>query len=130
MPTNTAGTTARRYEEQQVTYLRKAITFADNGTVKTVGIIPAGALILKPLSGVYVNVVFNAGTSNVLDIGTSADADLYMTDGALGSIAFVPLDEAVTMAVSADTTITASVVLSGTTATTGSGEVVIAYVMA
>jgi hypothetical protein len=70
----------------------------------------------------------------VLDIGrsaatggVSADDDFYATDLAMGSIAFVPLDEAVTMAVAADTTITATLALSGTAATAGSAEVFIAY---
>lgn len=127
MATNTAGTSARNLGLQAVHYLRKGFTYADDGTTLTVGVIPSGATIIKPMSGVQVNVVFNAGTTNVLDIGTSASSALYATDLALGTIAFVPLDEAVTMSVSADTTITASVDLTGTAATTGQGEVIICY---
>lgn len=126
---------ARVFHTQQVHYLRKTVTFADNGTEVHVGTLPSGALILKPQSGVYVNVAFNAGTSNVIDIGTNGggssatdDPDLYGTDMALGSIAFVALDEAVTMVVPDDTKITASVALAGTAATAGSAEVVIAYI--
>ena len=119
---------ARVYHTQQVHYLKLAVTFADNGVVKTLGTIPSGSTILKAMSGVLVNVVFNAGTTNVLDIGTTADGDLYATDLALGSIAFVALDEAVTMAVAADTTLTATVALAGTAATTGSAVIVIAYI--
>lgn len=129
MPTNTPGNTARRLQEQQVTYLRRTVTFADNGVARTLGIIPAGAVIVKPISGASVNVAFNAGTSNTINIGTSADDDFYGTLLAAGSIAFVPLDEAVTMAVASDTTITATVVLSGTAASAGSADIVIAYVM-
>lgn len=134
MATNTAGTTARTPTQQVVSFLRKTIVFGDNGVAKTIGIIPAGSVILKPISGVSVNVAFNAGSTNVLDIGrsaatggVSADDDFYATDLAMGTIAFVPLDEAVTMAVAADTTITATLALTGTAATTGSAEVVIAY---
>lgn len=123
-----AGSTARELPYQVVHYLRKSITFADNGTAVTVGVIPAGATILKPASGVNVDVAFNAGTSNTLNIGTTADDNLYGTLLAVGSIAFVPLDEAVAMTVSADTTITATVVLTGTAATAGNGEVIIAYI--
>jgi hypothetical protein len=125
--TGTAATAARQYSSQQVHYLRKGFTFADDGSTLTVGIIPTGAQIIKPMSGVAVNVAFNAGSTNVLDIGTPADADLYATDLALGSIAFVALDEAVSMTVAADTTITATVDLTGTAATTGQGEIVICY---
>ena len=122
-----AGSDARQFHTQQVHYLRKSITFADNGTEVTVGKLPAGATILKPLSGVNVDVAFDAGSTNVLDIGTDANDDLYGTDLALGSIAFVPLDEAVAMTVASETTITATVAQTGTAATEGTAEVVICY---
>lgn len=119
--------TARIYATQQVHYIRKDLTYADNGVVKTVGVIPAGSVILSS-SGVNVSTAFNAGTSNVLDIGSSADGDLYATDLALGSAAFVAIDEAVSRYVSAETTITATVALSGTAASAGVAQVVIAYI--
>jgi hypothetical protein len=46
---------------------------------------------------------------------------------ALGTIAFVPLDEAVTMLVSTDTLVQAAVV-STASASAGSGEIIIAYI--
>tara|TARA_R110000822_G_C15336083_1_gene495266 strand:+ start:7042 stop:7425 length:384 start_codon:yes stop_codon:yes gene_type:complete len=119
---------ARDYQKQMIHYLRKTVVFGDDGVAKTVGEIPAGALILKALSGVAVQTVFNAGTTNTLNIGTSADDNLYATLLALGALAFVPCDEAVGFRVDADTTITATVVLTGTAATTGEAEVVIAYI--
>lgn len=123
------GTPARQYQHQMMHFLRLGLTYADNGVAKTVGVIPSGSLIVKAASGVHVVTVFNAGTSNVLDIGTSADDDLFGTDLALGTATFVPLDEAVGgYRVSADTTITATVALSGTAATTGDAEVVICYI--
>lgn len=118
---------ARDMGEQQIHYLRKNFTFADNGKVLTVGTLPAGAVIIKAISGVHVSTVFNAGTTNVLDIGTTADDDLYGTDLALGTVGPVALDEAVSQLVASDTTITATPALSGTAATTGVGQVVIAY---
>lgn len=129
MATNTQGTAARQYPQQMVHYLRKGFTYSDNGSVLTVGVLPAGAQIIKPMSGVAVNVAFDAGTTNVLDIGTSANDDLLGTDLALGSIAFVALDEAVSGAIAADTTITATPSLTGTAATAGQGEVIICYVV-
>ena len=134
MATGTAATTARQIATQQTHYLRCGITFADNGVAKVVGIIPAGSQIINLNSGVYIREAFNAGTSNVLDIGTSADDDLYATDLALGTKAFVAIDEAATATnvnawyVTVDTTITATVALSGTAATTGLAEVIIFYV--
>ena len=135
MATGTAATTARQLATQQVHYLRCGITFADNGLVKTVGTIPAGSQMINLTSGVYVREVFNAGTTNVLDIGTTADDDLYATDLALGTKAFVAIDEAATATnvntwyVTVDTTITATVALSGTAATTGAAEIIIAYIV-
>jgi hypothetical protein len=126
--TGTAATTARQYSQQMVHYLRKGFTFADDGSVLTIGTLPAGAQIVKPMSGVAVNVAFNAGSTNVLDVGILSNDDLYGTDLALGTIAFVPLDEAVSMTVAVDTVITATVDLTGTAATTGQGEIIICYV--
>tara|TARA_R100000951_G_scaffold19244_3_gene16019 strand:- start:6729 stop:7118 length:390 start_codon:yes stop_codon:yes gene_type:complete len=118
----------REYYSQQIHYLRKSVTFADDGTELTMGVIPSGSLILKALSGVNVDVAFNAGTTNTVDIGTDADPNLYGTALAAGAIASVPLDEAVAMTVAADTTMTVTVVLTGTAATAGNGEAVIAYI--
>ena len=120
---------ARQYHQQVVHFLRKSITFANNGVAVTVGKIPAGSLILRPVSGVHVTTAFNAGTTNVLDIGSSDNDDLFGTDLALGTTTFVPVDETVGgFLVASDTTITATVALSGTAATAGAGEVVIAYI--
>jgi hypothetical protein len=120
---------SREFHTQQTHYLRKTIFFSDNGVAKTVGVIPAGSLILKPSSGVHIVTVFNAGTTNTLNVGSSADDDLFGTLLALGTATFVPLDEAIGgFRVAADTTVTATVVLTGTAATTGEAEVVISYI--
>lgn len=126
MPLNST-VPARDAGYQNIQYIRKDFTFADNGKVLKVGTLPAGAVIAKAISGVNISTVFNAGTGNVLDVGTSADDDLYGTDIALGTAGLIPLDEAVSLFVAADTAITATVVLTGTAATTGVGQVVIAY---
>ncbi|MBW3099228.1 hypothetical protein [Pseudohoeflea coraliihabitans] len=124
---------AREYHTQQVHYLRKGVTYEDDGSEVTVGWIPEGALILKPLSGVHVVTAFNAGSSNVIDIGADTgndDPDDYMTDGALGTAGtFVALDETAGVFVAtAATKVTASVALGGTAASTGEAEVVICYI--
>ena len=129
MPTNTPGSTARELSFQAVHYMRKSITFADDGTAVTVGVLPAGALIHKDMSGVAVTQAFDAGTTNTLNVGTAADGDLFGTLLAVGATTFVPLDETVGgYLVTEDTTITATVVLTGTAATAGTAEVVIAYI--
>lgn len=122
---------ARVPTQQVISYLRKKILYTDNGVAKVLGTIPAGALILKPISGLHVITAFNAGTNNYIDVGTTADDDLFGTDLSGATATFVPLDEAVGgYRVSADTTLTATVGLTGTAATAGEAEVVIAYVAA
>jgi hypothetical protein len=132
MTTGTAGTSARQFHTQQIHYLRKSLvetgTTANQSEVFVVGVIPAGALILKALSGVNVDVAYTSATNKLVNIGTTANDDLYGTSLSVASIAFVPLDEAVAMTVAADTTITASHALTGSAGTAGRAEVVIAYI--
>lgn len=120
---------ARDAGYQNVQYLRKDITYADNGVAKVMGKIPGGSLILKPISGLQVTTVFNAGTNNYIDIGTSDNDDLFGTDLSGAALAFVPLDEAIGgFYVAEDTTITVTVGLTGTAATTGAAAAVICFI--
>ncbi len=120
---------ARDTGSQGIQILRKAITFADDGLTVDIGTLPANAVILKPISGVMVNVAFNGGTTNTLDIGPSTDSgtNLWGTVLALGTIGFIPLDEVVTLSVTVDTLVQAKVV-STAAASAGSGIIIIAYV--
>lgn len=128
MATGTAGSAARDYQMQVIHYIRKDITYADHGSTLTIGTIPAGAQIIKAISGVYVNVAFNAVGADTLDIGPSTDigTDLWATALDCSLIGFVPLDEAVTLVVSSDTIVQCDLTSSGSTA--GTGVVVIAYI--
>ena len=109
--------------------LQKAISYTDNGSAVTIGTIPSGAVVTG--GGVSVHTAFNAGTGNVLDIGTSDDADGFATDLALGTIGVISVDEMATtndQLASADVTITATVALSGTAATAGAGRVWVEFI--
>ncbi len=131
MATGTAGSTARLSHVQAIHFIRKDITTADAATTVTVGTIPSGSVILEAISGVYVHVVFNAGTNNRLDIGASTDSGTnnYATLLTLLGIGFIELDEvAATLKVTSDTTIKAYVDVTGTAATTGQASIVIAYI--
>ena len=120
---------AREFHTQQIHYLRKTITYEDGDAyVATVGTIPAGATIVKAISGVYVNVVTDFGTTNDVDIGVVGNNDLYATSLSTATLGFVPLDEAVSPTVSVDTVITAETDFTGTAASQGEVEVVIAYI--
>lgn len=126
---------AREYHTAQVHYLRKAITYADNGTTVSLGWVPAGAAIVN--AGVNVSTAFNAGTANTLNIGyrnggnsETDDADEYASAIALGTAGRILADDMATAAVNvfpAGAEITASVVLSGTAATAGGGVVWVKY---
>jgi hypothetical protein len=128
MPTGTAGSAARQYETQQVHYLRRSITFADHGLTLTVGTIPAGALVLKALSGVHVTTAFNAAGADTLDIGPSTDSgtDLWATALDMSATNFIPMDENVSLLVTVDTIVQCDVTASGATA--GAAEVIICYI--
>lgn len=132
MTTGVVATNARQYHTAQTHYLRIPIAFSDGATaVKTVGIIPAGSFVIR--GGVCVTTAFNAGSGNVLDIGTSADDDGFATDLALGTIGVIVADEMATTNdayVTADTTIIATLALTGTAATAGAGFVWIEYLPA
>lgn len=129
MPTGTAATTARSYHTDQTHYLVKRVGFADSGTAVTVGIVPAGSIVVN--GWVVVATAFNAGSTNVIDVGTSADDDGFATDLALGTIGNIAFDEMATTndsVCATDTTIIATPALSGTAATAGVAYVVVQYV--
>lgn len=131
MATNTAGTNAREYQTHQVHYLAANITYADDGLVVPLRYIPAGAMVIR--GGVVVTTAFNAGSTNVLDIGTVADDDGFATDLALGTIGRIEADEMATSNdcyVTVDTLINCTVDLTGTAATAGAGRVWIEYILA
>ena len=119
----------REYHTQQVHYIRKTLTFSDQGTEVVVGWLPSGAVIHKAASGTFVSTAFD-GTSPVLDIGANTgndDPDEWATDLALGTTTFVPLDEAIgTYLLTADTEVTATI--GGSGAAAGSCEVLIVYI--
>lgn len=130
MATNSPGSKGQAYYTNQVHYLALAVTFADNGLVKTLGTVPAGAVVIR--GGVAVSTAFNAGSTNVIDIGTSADDDGFATDLALGTIGVIVADEMATsddFYSTSDITVTATIALSGTAATAGAGVVWVEYIV-
>jgi hypothetical protein len=130
MATGTAGSSARRNTTQQVGYLRKGFTFANATETLTLGVLPAGAIVIN--AGVVVSEAFNAGTNNRLDIGTSGDTDGFATDLALGTVGLIVWDELATSSdvgpYASDTTIQCVVDVTGTAATTGIGTVFVTYI--
>ena len=91
MPLN-ANTTARDAGFQNVQYYRKRIQYTD-GVLTWKFKIPAGAIILAPLSGVDVQTVFNFGTNNRVQIGDASNASKYGLNVSLAALGFAPPEE-------------------------------------
>lgn len=131
MATGTAGTTARKYHQAMVHYLRKRVQFSDGASaVITVGKIPAGSTVVR--GGIVIVTAFNAGTANVGDLGTTADPDGFATDLALGTVGVIVADEMATTDdayITADTDILFTLALTGTAATTGDGYAWVEYLI-
>lgn len=118
-------TTARELQTQQIHYFRKTIDYSMANTTVDVGVIPAGALVLKPLSGIAVNTAFNGNSQNA-DIGPSDNTDLWATDLSLSVATFVPCDENVSFLVTAVTLV--QCFITSTSPSAGEGEVIIAFI--
>lgn len=111
--------------------ISKDFTFADNGLTLELGYVPVGATVIR--GGVVVSTAFNAGTGNVLDIGTAADPDGFATDLALGTIGVIAADEMATTndagPFTSDTQIVCVPALSGTAATAGVGRAWVEFIV-
>lgn len=129
MTTNTAGNVGQEYISNQVHYLLKKITFADNGTTVTVGTLPPYAAVLR--GGVVVTEAFNGDSSNVLDIGVTGNTDDFATDIALGTVGVIAADDmaTATSAYSASSRDVVAPVVSTASATTGIGYVWVEYII-
>jgi hypothetical protein len=133
MATGTAATNARQYHTQQVHYLRKHITFADEGVEVTVGVIPAGASVIG--GGAHITTAFD--DTSTIDVGfkdgnSTDDPNAYATALVATAIGFIALD-----ALSATTNIQqtedhlVTVTLNdGTGAvSTGAADIIVTYVV-
>lgn len=136
------GSIARVYPTDQIHYIRKEVTFEDDGTDVVVGTIPAEAIIIKAISGVNTVTAFDAGTTNTINVGydaytddsgspVAADPDAFATLLDVSAAGYDNLDEAAAdfyaNSNKAGVKVTAGVVLTGTAATAGSAIVTIAY---
>lgn len=121
---------ARNNGDQNIAYLRKKVTYLDGAAgVVEVGTLPIGAIVLR--AGVVVTTAFNAASTNVLDIGTTADPDGLVVDAAMGTIGVIisttPATSNDVGPYTADTSIIATHAQTGTLATAGEGYVWVEY---
>jgi len=136
MATNTAGSTARRLETQQVHYLHKQITYSIENTAIVIGYLPANATVIG--GGVHIVTAFNDSGTDTLDVGftggsSTADPNAYATLLDLSAVGYIVLDElAATTNIkqTVDTTVTCIYNGQNNNATAGVAEVYITYVLA
>lgn len=95
--------------------------------------LPAGAKIISVILDVVT--AFNAGTTNVIDIGTSADGALYVNDAAAGTTGHFTctlvagnLASIINVGTS-DVQVTATFVPTGTAASAGAANISVQYEM-
>lgn len=132
MSTNTTGTDARQYEQQVLHFIRRTIAFNTTfvGTAATikVGTLPAGAVIYDAI--VKVNTAFNAATDNLINVGTAATADSIVdeTDLDLTAVEWQSSRRGCDLTLASDTPVYVTYTQSGTAATTGEAEIIVAYI--
>lgn len=99
---------------------------ADPYTV-SMGILPAGAELVATI--VDVQTAFNAGSTNVLVVGTSGDDDAYVAAGDVDETSVgVTIVSGKSKSVSADTEVFVKYTQTGTAATAGKAVVTMLYV--
>jgi hypothetical protein len=126
--------TARQNEHQVVHFIRANVAFntAASGTQVSMGAaLPANAQVL--FTTVAVQTVFNAGTTNVLIVGTAADDDALVdaagaSETAVGVTNVLPATLGGIMSSTADIELFWKFTQSGTAATTGAATITVAYV--
>lgn len=121
------GSKGLRYNTLQTHYLRGTLT--PSAASITLGVIPPGSIIIG--GGVVISTAFNAASTNVIDIGTTADPDGLATDLAGGTIGLIVADELATsndLYTTTDVTIVASYAQTGTAATAGVGHVFVQFI--
>jgi hypothetical protein len=122
------GSQARQYHTQQIHYLTRAISEADEGAgALTIGVVPAGALIYD--AGVVVTTAFN-GTSPVFIMGPSGDTDGWATAVAIATTGRKVADELAgsdDLYSTSEVTCTITVSATGNDSTAGAGFAYVAY---
>lgn len=124
----------RRYHTNQTHYLRKTgIAFDTPGLsagTLSIGVLPENAQVLA--TSVAIRTAFNAGSTNVLIVGTAADDDALVAaagvdETAIGLTRVAPATLAGYVATAGDTEIFAKYTQTGTAATAGLANIVVEY---
>jgi hypothetical protein len=126
------GTDAREYPMQVLHFLRRSISF-DSQFISTddftkVGTLPAGAVIYDAI--VKVTTAFNAGTTNYINVGIVGDDDGIVDQGDLDltAVEWQSSRRGCDLTFTSDTPVYVTYDQSGTAATTGAAEIIVAYI--
>jgi hypothetical protein len=132
MATNTTGTVAREYDMQVLHFIRRSVSF-DTPLISTddtilVGVLPAGAVIYDAI--VKVSTAFNAATTNYINVGIAGDDDgiVDQTDLDLTAAEWQSSRRGCDLTITSDTPVYVTYDQSGTAATTGAAEIIVAYI--
>lgn len=117
--------------KNMINVMRKRITYLDAGSAVTIGVLPAGAIVVG--GGVQIVTTFNDSGTDLLDIGTSADADEFASALVISATApvWIPADELATnnsYSETAETTVTATYTGQNADPSAGVADIVIFYV--
>jgi hypothetical protein len=130
MTTGTTGNNAVVHQLHTAVIRRRSIAFntANIGTGLSMGYVPAGAIITAVT--VLIETVFNAGTTNVLVVGTSGNDDAYLAAGDVDETALgLTRYSGKAAKLASDTEVFVKYTQSGTAATTGAATVLVEYVL-
>ncbi len=119
-----------RQSSNVVHCIRKRITFNNPGTTVAlqIGVLPVGAIVVG--GGAQVITLFNGSTTDLLDIGTTVDADEYASALDVASVGFKAMDDLAAHTGHSETlerTLTATYTDSGGGATTGVADIIVLF---
>ena len=116
---------ARQLHTQQVHYFRKRVNYNDAGISGGVvfGTVPAGSMIV--LQNVRVSTAFNAGTTNALNVGTTAGGTQLFTDAATAGARQPTIAN---LSFATDTDLYVQYAQTGGAATAGVADIVVGFV--
>lgn len=123
---------ARKNYQRDVGYIAKNFSFNTPGIEVAanicVGTLPAGCMLIQTY--IRVKTAFNAVTTNVIIVGTTADTDHFVeaADVAEGSTGLTISDRNLGEVYTSDTKVWVQYSQTGTAATTGEADVVLTYI--
>ena len=122
----------QQFHTNQTHYLREQLVVGSitSAVPVNLGYLPSGAVVIG--ASAVVSVAFDSATSDVIDIGTSADADGFASAVDISSVGLKAADDLATsddLVTTADTLITATWTGAGAAPSAGTVDVIVEYVV-